>query len=150
MITGLTPRTKRLLLLALLLACIVPFAPLANPQLRHLRQVRSHIARIRPEWERFRAEHPGFDRVELFAYTDGDGMFGANGYVALDEQVPQLQKFMESTAPPRPVYVGAVRVVGPEFFELQKKGAEPNGAANRGQPAGSGTNRTSPAAGPGG
>jgi hypothetical protein len=121
MTTELTPRAKRLLLLAILLACIVPFAPLANPQLRHLRQVRNHIARIGPEWERFRAEHPGFDQVTLFGYTDGDGMFGAHGYIATDEQVTELRKFMESTAPPRPVYVGAVHVLGAELYEPQKK-----------------------------
>jgi hypothetical protein len=100
-------------------------APLLNSQTRHLRAVGAHIEKIAPQWEKFRTEHPGFDQVKLFAYTDGDGMFGANGDVATDEQVSQLRKFMEGTAPPRPVYVGAVHVVGPEFVQFQK--AEPGG-----------------------
>ena len=123
-----TPRGKRLLIIAMvvpwLFLAVYYGAPLLNSQTRHMKAVDAHIEKITPQWKRFCAEHPGFDQVTLFAYTDGDGMFGAHGHVATDEQVVELRKFMESTTPPRPVYVGAVQVAGPEFFELQKKEAE--------------------------
>ncbi|MGZ4974759.1 MAG: hypothetical protein ACXWDN_18535 [Limisphaerales bacterium] len=145
-----TPRAKRLLVIAMVtpwLFLIVYYgAPMLNSQRRNLMAVEDHIAKIAPQWERFRAGHPGFQDVKLFAYTDGDGMFGANGYVATDEQVSELRKFMESTGSPRPIYVGSVHVVGPEFVEFQKK-SEPDGAANRSQPIRIQTNRTSVAAG---
>jgi hypothetical protein len=150
MTNRLTPRAKRLLVIAMVtpwLFLIVYYgAPMLNSQRRHLIAVEGHIAKIAPQWEKFRAEHPGFQDVKLFAYTDGDGMFGANGYVANDEQVAELKKFMEGTGSPRPIYVGSVHVVGPEFFEFQKK-SEPNGAANGSQPIRSETNQTSSAAG---
>jgi hypothetical protein len=145
-----TSRAKRLLVIAIVtpwLFLIVYYgAPMLNSQRRNLMAVEDHIAKIGPQWEKFRAEHPGFQDVKLFAYTDGDGMFGANGYVATDEQVSELKKFMESTISPRPIYVGSIHVVGPEFFDFQKK-SEPNGAANGSQPIRSETNRTSSAAG---
>jgi hypothetical protein len=111
--------------------------------------VKDHIAAIAPQWDQFRAEHPGFQDVRLFAYTGGDGMFGANGYVATDEHLAELRKFMESASPPRPIYLKSVYVVGPEFFELQK-GSEPVGTANRSQPVQPGTNSTLLPAGSGG
>ena len=119
-------------------------APLLNPQTRNLRAVEEHIEKIAPLWNQFRAQHPGFDQVTLFAYTGGDGLFGAYGNVATDDKIPELRKFMESTTPPRPVFLESVQVVGPEFSEPQK--AEPGGAANRSQPSSSETNQTSAAA----
>ncbi|MEI7732627.1 MAG: hypothetical protein WCO56_23850 [Verrucomicrobiota bacterium] len=145
-----TPRAKRLLVIAMVtpwLFLIVYYgAPMLNSQQRHLLAVEDHIAAIGQQWDRFRAEHPGFQDVKLFAYTGGDGMFGANGYVATDEQIVELRKFMESTSPPRPIYLKSVSVVSPEFFNLQK-GAEPDSPANGSQPIRSRTNSTSPAAG---
>jgi len=47
--------------------------PMLNSQTRHMRAVDAHIEKITPQWEKFRAEHPGFDSVKLFAYTDGTG-----------------------------------------------------------------------------
>ena len=79
-----------------------------------------HIQKIEAAWERFRVEHKGFEKVELFGYTDGDGMFGAHGTVASDEQVEQLRKFMESTFPPRPVYLESVQVAGEDFFDTNR------------------------------
>jgi hypothetical protein len=143
--TKLTPRTKRLLLIALLLACVVPFAPLANPQLRHLHQVRNHIARIDAEWETFKRENTNFEDVHLFAYTGGDGMFGANGYVRSDADLTKLRAFMEGTKPPRPVFLDSVRVL--DVRDAFMKSAGPSGAANGSQPIRSETNRTSSAAG---
>ncbi|MSU57100.1 MAG: hypothetical protein EXS35_02785 [Pedosphaera sp.] len=120
-----TPRGKRLLIMAMvfpwLFLAVYYGTPLLNSQTRHMRAVDAHIEKISPLWDKFRAEHPGFDQVKLFAYTDGDGMFGAHGYVATDEQLSELRKFMESTAPPRPIYVGSVHVAGPEFFGFPKK-----------------------------
>jgi hypothetical protein len=121
-------------------------APTLNSQRRHLIAVEEHIAKITPQGEKFRADHPCFQDVKLFAYTDGDGMFGANGYVASDKHVSELKKFMEGTGSPRPIHVGSVHVVGPEFFEFQKK-SELNGAANGSRPIRSETNSRSPAAG---
>jgi hypothetical protein len=110
-------------------------ASLFNSQMRHLRSVDEHLTKIAPLWENFRATHPGFEQVKLFAYTDGDGMFGACGFVASNEQLSELRRFMQSTAPPRPVYVGSVQVAGHEYLELvrcTKKFAQA-GAAKRSQ-----------------
>jgi hypothetical protein len=148
MTNKLTPRAKRLLVIAMVtpwLFLIVYYgAPMLNSQRRHLIEVEDHIAKIAPQWQRFRAEHPGFQDVKLFAYTDGDGMFGANGNVASDEQASELKKFMEGTSSPCPIYVGSVHVVGPEFFEFQNRSE--NAAANRSQPVRAETNQTSSAA----
>jgi hypothetical protein len=151
----LTPRAKRLLVIAMvtpwLFLAVYYGAPLLNSQMQHLRAVDEHLAKIAPRWEGFRVTHPGFDQVKLFAYTGGDGMFGACGQVASEEQISELRRFMESTLPPRPVYLGAVQVVGPDYFELMRGAgkSEPGGAANRSQPVRPDTNSTSAAAGSG-
>ena len=146
-----TPREKRLLLLAAILVCIVPFAPMLNSQLRHLRQVRAHIGAVAPQWEAFQRQNPGFESVQLFAYTGGDGMFGAAGHVPTHGHVQMLKAFMERSSPPRPIFVGAVQIVDQEAIGYLKahERAEPDGAANRSQPVTPGTNRTSAAAGSG-
>jgi hypothetical protein len=132
-----TSRAKRLLVIAMvtpwLFLLVYYGAPMLNSQRQHLLAVEQHMTKIAPQWETFRTEHPGFQDVRLFAYTGGDGMFGANGQVSTDEQVAALRKFMEGTHPPRPVFLDSVRVVGPEFFEFQKK-SEPSGSAKRSQP----------------
>src|SRR5580698_5754843 len=103
----LTPRAKRLLVMAMVTPwlCVIVnlVTPMLNSQTRHLKAVEEHIEKVTPQWEAFRATHPGFERVQLFAYTCGDGMFGASGEVASDEKLSELRKFMESTSPPRPV-----------------------------------------------
>jgi hypothetical protein len=108
----LTPRAKRLLVMAMVIPwlCVIVMlvTPMLNSQTRHLRAAEKHIEKVTPQWENFRATHPGFEKVQLFAYTGGDGMFGASGEVASDEKLSELRKFMESTSPPRPVYIGAV------------------------------------------
>lgn len=129
-----TPRGKRLLIIAMvtpwLFLAVYFGAPLLSSQARHMRCVDEHIAKITPQWNRFRAEHPGFDDVKFFVYTGGDGMFGANGKVATEAQVLELRKFMENTAPPRPIYLDSIYVVGPEFFESQKT-SQQSGGTNR-------------------
>jgi hypothetical protein len=128
-----TPRGKRLLIIAAitpwLFLAVYYGAPLLHSQTRNLRAVTVHIENIASQWNQFRAQHPGFEQVTLFAYTGGDGMFGAHGYVATDGKVTELRKFMERTNPPRLIFLDSVRVVGPEFFEFKKK-AEPPGAEN--------------------
>ncbi len=142
----------RLLLLMALLACIVPFAPMLNSQSRHLGQVSAHIEAVAPQWEAFKRQNPSFESVRLFAYTGGDGMFGASGQVPTDEHMQKLRAFMEGTKPPRPVFVEAVQVVDQAAIDYLKAhdGAEPSGAANRREPVSSRPNRTSAAVGPGG
>jgi hypothetical protein len=92
--------------------------PLLNSQTRNLRLIDKHIAKIAPQWNSFRATHPGFQQIELFPYTGDDGLFGACGYVASDEQLARLREFMKSTAPPRPVYLDSVHVTGTNDFEI--------------------------------
>jgi hypothetical protein len=144
-----TPRAKRLRIMAMatpwLVLAVYFGTPFLNTQTRHLRAVDAHIKKIAPQWERFRATHTGFDQVTFFAYTAGDGMFGASGHVATDEQLSELRKFMENTAPPRPVFLDSVQVAGPEFIEPQK--AEQGAAANGSQPSRSETNQISSASG---
>jgi hypothetical protein len=147
MLELITSRGKRLLIIAMVtpwLFLVVYYGtPLLNSQTRHLRAVRAHIEKISPDWDQFRAQHRGFDQVTLFAYTGGDGMFGAHGYVDTDQQLTELRRFMESTVPPRPVFLEFVRVFGLEPTNNAEQGA----AANGSQPFSSDTNRTSSAAG---
>jgi hypothetical protein len=131
-------REKILLLIALVLAALVPFAwktpfaPILNSQTRHMRQVRSYIAQITPQWDTFRRQNPGFEMVTLGAWTGRDGMFGAFGMVPSEEHLKRLKAFMESTMPPRPVYI-AVQVVGQEAIDDLKDryGSKPSGSTNR-------------------
>lgn len=118
MITQLTPRTVRLFIYALCLFIIILVNPplLQNQQLRNLRAIDEHIAKIAPQWDNFRATHPGFERVEFFSYTGGDGRFAASGIVTTESQNWLLREFMESTHPPRPVYLEMLRVTTPEVW----------------------------------
>lgn len=145
----LTPREIRLLLLAGILLCIVPLAPILNSQARHLAQVRAHIEAVSLEWEAFKRQNPGFELVKLFAYTGGDGMFGANGYVASEDHLMKLRYFMESTHPPRPVFVKPVLVLDQAAIDDLKNrtSAELGSSANRSQPVPPEANPTSSAAG---
>src|SRR2546426_2267632 len=78
-----TPRAKRLLMIAMVtpwLFLIVYYgAPLLNSQRQHLIAVEEHITKITPQWETFRAEHPGFHDVRLFAYTGGTACLEPTG-----------------------------------------------------------------------
>jgi hypothetical protein len=148
-----TPRAKRLLIIAIVtpwLFLIVYYgAPMLNSQRRNLDSVHEHIEKISPQWDQFRAEHRGFDKAHLFAWTGSNGLFGVWGEVPSDAHIAELRAFMESTKPPRPVYLESLFVVDPkaiEFLENARK-SEPGGAANGSQPIRSETNRTSSAAG---
>src|SRR3954471_23510466 len=93
-----TPRGKRvLIMLALtpwLLLAVYYGSPYLDSQGQHLRAVWAHIEKIQPEWDRFCSEHEGFRAVQFFAYTDGDGEFGATGRVPSEKHFAQLRAFM--------------------------------------------------------
>jgi hypothetical protein len=110
---------KRLLVIVLLLACIVPFV-WSNSQLFHVWRVQKHIQRIGPAWEAFQRTNSGFEGVQFFAYTGGNGMLGAYGAIGTEEQVQRLRRFIDVTSPPRPVYLGALRVVGDDAPDTNK------------------------------
>ena len=116
-----SPQWKRLLAMAMItffLVLVVSFgSPLLNSQRRHLQSVERHLSRITPAWGRFQAEHRGLSEVKLFAYTGGDGMLGAQGYVVSEEDAAHLRRFIESTGPPRPVFYGWLHVAGSEAVE---------------------------------
>jgi len=82
-----------------------------NSQLKHVSQVEQHIRSIESQWQEFKAANKGFEDIRFFAYTLGDGLFGASGSVASKEQLDKLRQFMLSTKPPRDVYLGLVSVV---------------------------------------
>lgn len=136
-------REKILLLIALVLAALIPFRPFISSQLRHMRQVQSHIAQITPQWDTFRRQNSGFEMVTLGAWTGRDGLFGAFGMVPSEEHRQRLKAFMESTLPPRPVYL-TVQVVGQEVIDDLKDryGSKSSGSTNRSWPVGKETNQT--------
>jgi hypothetical protein len=116
----LTPRAKRLLVIMV----VTPFlflavffgAPMLNPQMRNLAAVRRHIDKIDPHWLEFKT-NPDFEFVELFAWTGSNGLFGVYGELPTEESLHELKEFMQQTDPPRPIYLGAVRVWDQELFE---------------------------------
>lgn len=117
-------RTVALLAVAALLACAAAVR-IWNSQMGHLYQVGRHVERITPAWLEFQRTNRNFERVHLFAFTGGDGMFGAYGEIWSQSDLDKLRAFMESTHPPRPVYLGAVQVL-----PLDAKDAEQGAAGN--------------------
>jgi hypothetical protein len=119
----LTPRAKRLLIILM----ITPFlylavyygAPMLPSQQRNLRWVECHIEDIQSEWREFKRD-PDYQYVELFAWTGSNGAFGAYGNLPTEQHLEKLKSFMEGTRPPRPVYLGCVRVCDRELFEEMK------------------------------
>jgi len=83
--------------------------------------------------------------VILFAYTGGDGMFGACGNVASEEQFSELRKFMESTTHKAHFLKGHIGR-RTDYFELGRGGnrSEPLAPGNGTQPI---RTETNPAAG---
>jgi hypothetical protein len=76
-----------------------------NSQWIHLRQVEEHIQTIRLQWQIFTNQNSGFEKIHFFAFTGGDGMFGASGHVSDAEHLKKLIAFMEGTKPPRPIFL---------------------------------------------
>jgi hypothetical protein len=81
-----------------------------NSQAVHLQQIQAHIDAIQPQWQTFLKEHPEMSKVQLDAYTGGDGMFAAFGFVPTDAAIVTVSNFMQSTKPPRPIYLEALWV----------------------------------------
>lgn len=100
-------------------------APLLNSQRRHLLAVERHIAAIAPQWNKFRMEHPGFENVQLFAYTGGDGMFGAHGSVPGEGHIIKLRQFMESARPPRPIFLEPIYLAPPDINRVKRAADAP-------------------------
>jgi hypothetical protein len=90
-----------------------------NSQEVHLRQVREHLIRIEPEWKRVYASRPEFSKVELSAYTGGDGMIAAFGSVPSEAAALAVSNFLQSTKPPRPIYLKALRIDDDSTNEFQ-------------------------------
>lgn len=138
-----TPRAKRLLVIAMVtpwLYLIVYYgAPMLNSQRRHLIAVERHIEKIAPDWIAFQRTNTGFERVHLFAYTGGDGKFGAYGDVWTTADKAKLRAFMEGTKPPRPIFF-EVRVFDPNEKDL--KNDKPTGPTRGGDSIRTGTNST--------
>jgi hypothetical protein len=123
-------RTKRLLILLGVVALIGLLRPLwgwrydwfynnhFNSQAIHLRQVEEHIQAIRPQWQAFTNQNPGFEDFHLFAFTGGDGRFAASGSVPDVEHLKKLIAFMEGTKPPRPIFLGCVSTTNSEALDL--------------------------------
>jgi len=117
--------------------------------MRNLQRIEQHIQAIAQKWNDFTNQNAGYELVSLFPYTVNDGVFAASGYVPSKRDLTELAAFMESTHPPRPVFLGNVLVVDDIPFEEFKKQmrSERRGPANRSQPVRSATNKVSPAAG---
>ncbi len=95
-------------------------------QRRNLANIRRHIEAIQPQWEQFRSQNPGFEDVEFFAGTGGNGMFGASGHLPSQEHLQKLKRFMEDSNPPRAVNLRLIEVLDEESFDLLvKKKLEP-------------------------
>ena len=122
----LTPRAKRLLVMLAVTPWLFLIVFLGSPYLgsqrRHLMAVESHLDKIRPTWLVYQDEHREFEALRLFAYTGGDGMIGVQGYVASTQQLQHLRAFLEASNPPRPVFLGAVRVLGEGGIQPKSKG----------------------------
>ena len=89
--------------------CVLAFFP-DNSQLRHLREIDAHLKRIGPEWERFSQGRPEFAQVELSSYTGNDGMVAIFGRAPSEESGLAVSNFLQSTKPPRPIYMKALLI----------------------------------------
>lgn len=81
-----------------------------HSQARHLVEIEEHIKKIDPEWRQFRAANTNYSAVKLSAYTGGDGMFAAFGDLPSEASLLVLSNFLQSTKPPRPLYLGALTI----------------------------------------
>ena len=80
----------------------------------NLPRIQSHISKIQPEWQEFQRENSGFEGVRFYSFTGGNGMFSAIGEVKTEADLAKLKRFMESTDPPRPVFLYGLRVLESE------------------------------------
>jgi hypothetical protein len=131
-----------LVLIAAALASYAYFGDTSIKQARRMKLGREYL----PAITNFVYSHPEFRDVRVGVGTAKTGCFLAVGMVDNPEQLSKLQDVIAGTKPPLEVLY-AVKVLQDTPGTPR---AEPGGAANRDQPVGSQTNRTSAAAGPGG
>jgi len=107
---------NRKILVFLACAVIATFYILWTSQPMNLGRIENHIRKIQPEWQAFQRENNGFEDVRFSVFTGGNGMFAAVGEVATVAERAKLKEFMESTNPPRPIFLRSLRVL-----ELEEK-----------------------------
>lgn len=73
--------------------------------------IRRHISDIQPEWQEFQRNNKGFQDVRFSSFTGENGMFSAVGEVKTEADLAKLNRFMESTDPPRPIFLHGLRVL---------------------------------------
>jgi hypothetical protein len=103
--------SDRKLLIFLACVLIATFYIIWNSQVMNLPRIEKHISKIQPEWQEFQRENSGFEDVRFYSFTGGNGMFSAVGEVKTEADLAKLQRFMESTDPPRPIHMGGLRVL---------------------------------------
>ena len=103
--------SDRKLLIFLACVLIATFSIIWNSQIMNLRRIQSHISKIQPDWQEFQRENSGFEGVRFYSFTGGNGMFSAVGEVKTEADLAKLGRFMESTDPPRPVFLRGLRVL---------------------------------------
>lgn len=118
-------KSDRKLLMVLGCVLAIAFYMHWNSQPMNLGRIERHISEIRPLWEEFQRKNSGFENVRFYPFTGGNGMFSAVGEVATVEQRSKLKEFMESTNPPRPVFIRSLRVV--ELVEMIEAAEESSG-----------------------
>lgn len=80
----------------------------------NLSRIQRHISKIQPEWQEFQRNNNGFEEVRFYSFTGGNGMFSAVGEVKTEADLAKLNRFMESTDPPRPIFLRGLRVLESE------------------------------------
>ena len=113
------------------LACVLigAFFTIWNSQVMNLARIERHISSITPRWEQFQSDNDGFEQVTFYAYTGGGGKFSAIGEVPTKANYNELEEFMKSTDPPRPIFLNALRVRESEnkkLAELEAQTKKPN------------------------
>lgn len=111
-----------------------------SPQTINRRQVTEHIKAIEPQWERFKSTNSGFDLIEFWADTRGDGLFGVRGYLTSEVQVAELLTFITNSQPPRALYTNQLEVVDADRMAdfrnaFRGTNSELRGSANGNQPS---------------
>jgi hypothetical protein len=103
--------SDRKLLIVLACVLIATFFIIWNSQIMNLRRIQRHISKIQPEWQEFQRKNSGYERVRFYSFTGRNGMFSAVGEVKTEADLEKLKRFMESTNPPRPVFMRGLRVL---------------------------------------
>jgi hypothetical protein len=106
--------SDRKLLIFLACVLIATFYIIWNSQVMNLPRIQRHISEIQPEWEDFQRNNNGFEDVRFYSFTGGNGMFSALGEVKTEADLAKLKRFMESTDPPRPIFLRSLRVLESE------------------------------------